>query len=131
MGKTDAKTILIIDDEPDIRAYLMVVLEDCGYRTIWADGGKRIDHLIGRDRPDLILLDIMMPYRSGITLYHELRTIDQLTHVPIVLISGMALDAEFKASFMKTGFLKGTDCFIEKPIDIPELLDVVKRLLED
>ena len=94
------KKIMVIDDEPDIRIYLRTVLEDHDFDTCTADDSDIVEHAVNKYKPDLVLLDIMMPKRSGISIYKELRTLKEFNDIPVVLISGMASSAEF----METGF---------------------------
>jgi len=61
--------IMIIDDEQDIRAYLMAAVEDNGYETCTVEDNEEISNCIRENKPDLIVLDIMMPTRSGVSIY--------------------------------------------------------------
>jgi len=128
------KKIMIIDDEPDIRIYLMTALEDRGYETCTIEDNEPILKAVLAKEPDLIVLDIMMPQRSGISMYKELRRTVALKNIPIALISGMS---EAK-DFMEEGFEKlindntipPPDGFVEKPVKLPALMELVKQLLE-
>jgi len=128
------KKIMIIDDEPDIRIYLMAALEDNGYETCTIEDNEPILKAVLAKEPDLIILDIMMPQRSGISMYKELRRTAALKNIPIALISGMS---EAK-DFMEEGFEKliddhtisPPDGFVEKPVKLPALMELVEQLLE-
>jgi DNA-binding response OmpR family regulator len=125
--------IMIIEDEPDIRVYLSTALEDNGYNVVTADEGESVIRIVDEKKPDLIILDIMMPKRSGISIYRELRKSHKANDIPIILMSGM-LPAK---DFMTTGFKKLIhdetipipDGFIEKPIRLDELFRVIENLL--
>ncbi len=80
---------MIIDDEADIRLYLMTALEDNGYETCTIEENEPIHKAVSAKEPDLIVLDIMMPQRSGISMYKELRATAAFKNIPIALISGM------------------------------------------
>ncbi len=127
-------TIMIIDDEPDILIYLTAVLEDCGYQTCTTDGAENVVEAVKRCRPDLVLLDIMMPEQSGISVYRELRQTVGIENLPVALISGIE-----KASGILNGAFSDRigdssvappDGFIEKPIHMAQLIDVVAALLD-
>ena len=128
------KTIMIIDDEEDIRTYLMAVLEDGGFQTCTANEEENVVEALQRERPDLVLLDIMMPRRSGISIFRDLRTTEGVAHVPVALISGIEKATGFFNGAIKDLLdgieVKPPDGFIEKPIQIPQLLEVVETILK-
>ena len=127
------KKILIIDDEPDIRAYLAAALEDAGYEAATLENEQPTVDSMARKAPDLIILDIMMPGRSGISLYRELRGDPRLGDTPVVLFSGMQVTREM----LETDFasLAGDDQvpppqgFLEKPVNLAAMKSIVKRLV--
>jgi len=129
------RKIMIIDDEPDIRVYLAAAAEDNGFEPLTLGAEERIIKIIADKMPDLVVLDIMMPMRSGISIYKEIRTSPSLRHIPIILISGMASMSDF----MGSGFRKligddripPPDAFIEKPIDLSLLFKQIKLLLDN
>ena len=129
------KKILIIDDQPDIRDYLMAVLEDHGYITHSVDEKESILEAVTTLRPDLIFLDIMMPERSGLSLYRELRTTPQTANIPIALLTGVTSDTAYLrtaiSKFLEEESISSTSRFIDKPIDIPELLSSIESLLHE
>ena len=127
------KNIMIIDDEEDIRTYLMAVLEDSGFTTCTVDEGENVMEVLQREQPDLVLLDIMMPRRSGISIFRDLRTTAGSEHVPVALISGIEKATGFFNGEVKS-LLDGKDLdppdgFIDKPIRIEQLLEVVDNIL--
>jgi len=128
------KKIMVIDDEPDILIYLMTALEDNGYETCTIEENESIRKAVLDKKPDLIVLDIMMPRRSGISMYKELRTISAFKNIPIALISGMSQAKDFMEEGLKKLIGDDTipppDGFIEKPIRLPALMKIVEQLLE-
>jgi twitching motility two-component system response regulator PilH len=128
------KTIMIIDDEEDIRTYLTAVLEDSGFQTCTPEEEENVIESLQRQQPDLILLDIMMPRRSGISIYRDLRSTAGFEYIPVALISGIEKASGFFSDEFKTLMndmnLKPPDGFIEKPIEIKQLIDVVEKILE-
>ncbi len=129
------KTIFIIDDEPDIRDYLMALLDDHGYTTRSADEKESIFETVTKLRPDLIILDIMMPERSGLSIYRELRTSHETADIPIALLTGVTSDTVYLltaiSEFLEKESIPSPNWFIDKPIDIPELLSSIKSLLDE
>ena len=127
------KKIMVIDDEPDIQLYLTAVLEDHGYKTCIKEENETIRQAVGSCDPDLIILDIMMPKRSGLSIYKELKTAKGYKEIPIVLISGLLADNGFtEAGFnelIKNNAIPTPEGFIEKPIKVSTLMDCVKKIL--
>ncbi len=125
--------IMIIDDEPDILDYLMAALEDNGYETCTIKENETLAKAIQTKQPDLIILDIMMPIRSGISIYKELRSSHRLKKIPIAIISGMLLENDFKTDFqnlVNDDTLPLPEGFIEKPVKLPVLMELVHELLK-
>ena len=112
---SDKKKIIIIDDEPDIVTFLTVLLQDNGYETISAGNGREGLETIRAERPDLVLLDITMPEKSGVRCYREMRENPDLKPIPIVIVTGVAKD--FKNFISTRRQVPPPDGFVEKPID--------------
>ena len=124
---SDKKKVIIIDDEPDIVTFLSVLLEDNGYATISAKDGQEGMEKIRAEHPELVLLDITMPEKSGVRCYRELRENPDLKSIPIVIVTGVAKDFEKFISTRRQ--VPPPDGFIPKPIDKQELLDTVSKFL--
>ena len=123
----DKKKIIIIDDEPDIVTFLTTLLEDNGYATISArDGQEGLEKTRG-EHPELVLLDVTMPEKSGVRCYREMRSDPELKSIPVVIVTGVA--KEFKDFISTRRQVPPPDGFIAKPIEKQELLDIVARLL--
>ena len=105
-------TILIVDDEPSARETLTAMLEGQGYQLELAINGFEALQTAERIRPDLILLDVMMPGMDGFETCRRLRSTPQLAEVPIIILT--ALDNH--ASLMK-GIESGADDFLSKPVE--------------
>jgi len=123
--------VLIVDDEEDVLAYVVAVLEDNGFRAVGeSDPASALD-VIQREHPDLILLDIMMPGQSGLSLYRELRRHRATAAIPVIIISGYSPKEELAT------VLSRLDCekvprpngYLEKPISVPAFLENVRELL--
>ena len=116
-------TVLVVDDESEIRASLRGVLNDEGLRVLEAENGRSALDLVRRERPDLVLLDVWMPEIDGIELLHLLR--GEPGRPEVVMISGHgSIETAVRATKL------GAFDFIEKPFSIEALLHVVERALE-
>jgi len=123
-----AKTILIIDDEKDMRTYLEALFRKAGYETKSAENGEDGLWLAETHRPDLITLDILMPKKSGVKAYRGLRTSTKTSGIPIVMLTGLTRLDDF---FGDLGDLPRPDALFEKPIDREVFLAEVKEILSD
>ena len=119
----DVKTILICDDEPSLRELMRISLHEAYSFAEASDAAEAIE-LVDRVRPDLVLLDVMMPGASGLTVIEWLRSDPELSHTPVLVISAFAAESDRLAALDAgaTGFLK-------KPFDPEELETVVEELL--
>lgn len=124
--------VLVVDDEEDIVAYLSTVLEDNGYCAVGARDTKTALRSLGEAVPDMILLDIMMPGHSGLSLYRELRRREATAKVPVLIISGYSREDEFRRTALKAladENLPPPDGYLEKPISVPQLLGRLGAIL--
>jgi CheY-like chemotaxis protein len=85
-----SKTILIVDDESDHITFLTTVLEENGYASISANDGVEGLEVLRREKPDLVLLDLMMPKKSGISMFQELRKDENLSNIPVIVVTGVS-----------------------------------------
>ncbi len=123
----NAKTILVVDDEPDTRTYLTTVLEDNGFATVAAADGNEALKKVEESRPDLIALDISMPEKSGVAVYRTLKQDDGLKSIPVIIITGVSDDFEKFISSRRQ--VPPPEGYISKPVDVEELLGKVNELL--
>jgi CheY-like chemotaxis protein len=130
----DRKKILVIDDESSIITYLTTVLEDSGYETCSAADAEAGLSLARQERPDLITLDIMMPRRSGVALYQQLKIDPELRDIPVVFVSAFSRSSGFgPASFREMvpdQKIPIPEIYLEKPVAVPEFLRAVASLIE-
>jgi len=124
---SDAKKILIIDDEADVITYLGTFLTDKGYETISAMDGKEGVKKAVEEKPDLITLDVSMPEESGVKALRDLQTNEVTKSIPIILITGVS--ADIKRFIESRKQVHPPEGFFEKPIDREALLAKVKELL--
>jgi CheY-like chemotaxis protein len=111
-------TILVVEDDPDIRESLRIVLEGEGYQVDAAANGREALDRLGHERPCLILLDLMMPVMSGTELLTVLRGRDSLKTIPVVVVSAYGHLAQAT---------QGVEGFMTKPVALDDLLGVVTR----
>ena len=127
------KKILIIDDEPNIVFYLKTLLEDHKYAVLTALDSDEGCRLAGEELPDLICLDIMMPRKSGVTLYKEFKKNKKLKHIPVIIISGVENAYSFKEpkfrQLVPDKRIPEPLAFFEKPVDVPALLALLETEL--
>ena len=109
------KKILIIDDEKDMRVYLTTLFQKAGYDTESAPNGEEGLTIAKTFVPDLITLDIMMPKKSGLKAYNELRTSPSTKAIPIIVLTGLTRQEDFFGDNL--GDLPRPEAVIEKPID--------------
>jgi len=121
------KKILVIEDEEDIRSYIMTFFEDNGFQVLGAGNGKAGLALATQEAPDLITLDISMPEQSGMKTLRELQETPSTASVPVVIVTGVS--DELKQYIEHRKHLKPPAGYVFKPIDTRELLETVTRLL--
>jgi DNA-binding response OmpR family regulator len=119
-----SKKILVADDEPNIVAALEFLLQRNGFEVTVARNGEEALQLVESHSPDLVLLDVMMPVRSGYEVCRRIRERPEWNHVKIVMLSAKGRDAE-----VNKGLSVGADLYITKPFSTRDLVEKVKRLL--
>jgi DNA-binding response OmpR family regulator len=124
-----APLVALVDDEADITTYLGLALEDRGYRVASTNQAAEALELLVRSEPDLICLDLLMPDRTGVSLYAELRAHESLGQVPVLILSGLGAREELGRMLTREGALPAPAGFIEKPVDIDRFLATVRGLL--
>jgi CheY-like chemotaxis protein len=126
---SDKQLILVVDDDPDLVESVAMKLESNNYRVTKAYDGIEAWEKIKEDRPDLIILDVMMPRKNGYELCDELKKDDQYKDIVVVLLTAVG-DAVTTTQYTHFGG-KTTlaDDFIPKPIDLDRLMEIVKENL--
>ncbi len=121
-----AKKILIADDEPNIVISLEFLMQRNGYEVKTAGDGEAALRLASEFRPDLILLDIMLPLKSGYEVCQKIRENPEVSAMKVVMITAKGRDIE-----VAKGLALGADAYITKPFSTQDLLEQVKRLLSE
>jgi len=131
--RDDRRTILVVDDEPHVVAYLEMLLQDQGYETVSAADGREGMEKAKEHRPDLICLDITMPEESGVRMYRNLKEDPQLASIPVLVVTavtGLGGDPEPFKNFLSTRKnVPPPEGFFSKPIDREKFVEKVNEIL--
>ena len=121
------RTVLIVDDETDIRKLLRRVFDDRGYRVLEADRGLVALSMVKQHMPDVIILDAMLPEVHGFDIAKRLKGTERYGHIPIVMVSAVYRGWRF-AEDLKTSY--GVDAYLEKPFKVADVVRAVENALE-
>jgi CheY-like chemotaxis protein len=125
-----ARTAVVIDDEVDLTNYMSSILEEHGFVVHTANDAAEGEVLVREKTPDIVLIDLMMPGRSGVQLLARLRRNEATKGIPLVMVTGikdkMGIDWGKAADEFKS---RTPDGFLEKPIDEERLMKVVEGVL--
>jgi len=126
--------ILVIDDDPDIQASVKSVLESKSYQVIAAlDGDEGLRKVVD-ERPDLIVLDVIMPGKTGFDVCRELKTDPRyhfFSEIPVLLLTVYPDDREKAHLSMRDGMMMEAEDYLHKPFEPNELLTRVEQLLRE
>lgn len=123
MNDTGIRRVLVADDDPHLRDLLVLNLMAEGFEVHAVGDGQEASRNAATLQPDLIVLDVMMPEQDGLSALRQIKADPQTSHIPVVLLTARATDAE-----VWEGWESGADYYITKPFDIEELLHFVKYL---
>ncbi len=119
------KKILAVDDEKFIVRLVQVTLERQGYQVVTANDGKEALEKVESERPDLMVLDVMMPYMDGFEVLQTLRRNPSTRDIPVIMLTAKAQDAD-----VFRGWQSGVDCYLTKPFNPLELVSFVNRIFQ-
>lgn len=122
----DKRKVLIADDEPNIVTALEFLLKHAGYDVRAAANGEEALALVESYAPDLVLIDIMMPLKSGYEVCQKMRERPEWRHIKIVMVTAKGREAE-----VSKGMSLGADLYVTKPFSTQELIAAIDRLLAD
>jgi DNA-binding response OmpR family regulator len=117
--------ILVADDDPTIRRFIATLLADRGYEIHEAPDGEQAYRMAERVKPDLMLLDLIMPFRDGFDVLSELKSQDTTRRIPIIIMSVTDREEE-----IVKGFTLGAEDYVVKPFNSLELVSRVRKILE-
>jgi DNA-binding response OmpR family regulator len=121
--------ILLVDDDPDIHMSLGTVLRAEGYNVTSARDGVEAMKLVYKDRPDLVILDLLMPRKDGFAVVREIREDPEYADLPILILTAVRQEASRRRYELETGSHMDVQDYVEKRIRPAELLRRVRRLL--
>ena len=128
-----ARIVLSVDDEDHVREFVSTVLEENGYTPRQATNGEEALDMISREKPDLIIMDILMPRESGIRLYRKLKTSESLRDIPVIIYSGVAKRTALRAQAAQAESVGETvpdpEAYLEKPVTAERLEAAIKEIL--
>jgi len=120
--------ILVVDDEEDVRTFLKMHLEDNNHAVQCAKDGREGFELLKSFKPDLVILDIIMPLQSGMSLYSTMRKSKKFEKIPVIILSAVV---RYREQFEeKYAGLPAPDAFMDKPYDRDKLLRLVDSLMQ-
>ncbi len=119
------KKILAVDDERHIVRLVEVNLQRAGYEVVTAYDGREALEKVKSENPDLVVLDVMMPYMDGFEVLKNLKAEPATAEIPVIMLTAKAQDAD-----VFRGWQSGVDCYLTKPFNPMELLTFVKRIFD-
>jgi twitching motility two-component system response regulator PilH len=128
------KKVLVVDDDPDVRLFNTTVVEENGFIPIEAANGEEGLKKLKEEKPDLVILDVLMPRQSGIRLYRELKTDKAFKNVNVIMLSGIAQKTFLRSQKALTEFggdpVPEPEVYLEKPVEPEELAAAIKKYLD-
>jgi two-component system alkaline phosphatase synthesis response regulator PhoP/two-component system response regulator VicR len=118
--------ILAVDDERHIVRLIQVNLERAGYEVVTAYDGREALKKIEEEKPDMVVLDVMMPYMDGFETLKQIRANPQTRNLPVIMLTAKAQDQD-----VFQGYSQGADIYLTKPFNPMELLTFVKRIFTE
>jgi len=120
----ERKKILVVDDEAHIRKLVGFHLERWGYIAVMACDGRECMEKVRSEKPDLVVLDIRMPFMDGFEVVRQMKVNPYTAEIPIIIVSAKVMDAD-----VSRGYQSGVDVYLTKPLDPRELWTFIKRVL--
>lgn len=121
-----SKKLLIVDDEKDMVFAVKLQLEANGFDVITAHDGQAALELARKEKPDLLILDLMLPKIDGYKVCRMLKFDEKYKHIPIIMFT-----ARIQKSDEKLGYEVGADAYVTKPFELPVLLSKIRELLKE
>lgn len=123
---TMPKTVLIVDDEPNIVVPIEFLMEQNGYSVLVAGSGEEALEVIAKHNPDLVLLDIMLPGIDGYEVCEIIRLDPKWKNIKIIFLTAKGRDVD-----VAKGMVLGADAYVIKPFSNADIIENVKKLLDD
>ncbi len=125
--------ILVIDDDPDVHTLVQKILESKPYEIVSAYDGHEGLRKVVEERPDLIILDVIMPGKHGMDVCHELKTDEKyhfFSNIPVLMLTVYPEDREKMHLSVQAGMMMEAEDYLQKPVDPEELASRVEDLLK-
>jgi DNA-binding response OmpR family regulator len=122
---SEKKQILVVDDELDMLMAIKLRLEASGYDVVTATDGLEGLNMARKFKPDLIVLDVMLPKMNGYKVSRFLKFDEEYKHIPIVMLTALAGEED-----RSTGIETGANAYISKPFETQELVDTIRQFLQ-
>jgi CheY-like chemotaxis protein len=134
MPRPQDKRVLVVDDQEDVNYYLCTALEDAGFQV---DSARSVDEalaLMRKRAPDFVSLDMVMPGKSGIVLYHEMHRDKAWSKIPVLFVTGHAKDEHVRrdldaATALSQSTMSGPATYLEKPVTAAKYVQAVAEVL--
>lgn len=123
------KKILIVDDDPDLVEAVTMILESKKYEVVAAYGGAEGLNKAKAEKPDLIVLDVMMPDKDGYAVCKELKADPNVSHIPILLLTAVVSKIPTTRYTQQMGLETEADDYLDKPVEPRVLVDRIEALL--
>ena len=133
MARPEDKTVLVVDDEEDVREYFAMALEDAGFDVLRAENGNEALERIKEKTPDFISLDLVMPEKSGIRLLYELRQHKDWKRIPFVVVTAHARDDAGRGDLeeiLSSRTFSGPQMYLEKPVEAEQYVAFICEQLK-
>ena len=118
------KTIMVVDDNPDIITIVRTILEGKGYNVLYAYSGAELLTSLETQKPDLVVLDIMMPQMDGLEVLTRMKGAPETSSIPVILLT-----AKVQYEDVLGGYKLGADYYITKPFTSTQLINGINLLL--
>ncbi len=122
--------VLVVDDDPDIVEAISLKLESCNYEVITANDGMEAWDKIKIKRPDIIILDVMMPRKNGYVLCNELKQSEEYKDITVILLTSVADEIGTSTYTHMDGKSNLADDYIPKPVQLDKLAEIIREHLE-
>jgi len=122
---SDSKLVLVVDDDPDVVESVSMKLESLKYRVAKAYDGVEAWERIKEERPDLVILDVMMPRKDGYKVCEEIKGDPEYSDIPVILLTAVGSAVTTTSYTHQDGMNTLADDFIPKPVDLDKLMEIV------
>lgn len=124
MTQVKQQRIVVADDDPIVIKFLAAIFQDEGYEVLTADDGEKALQVIGDGKPDLVILDLVMPYHDGFEICQKIRSTPATATVPVIILSMKEREQDALRAFEV-----GADDYIRKPFNALELVARARKLM--